>query len=68
VRWVKVVEVEAAAVVAQAGAVDVGQGEWVAQQPQGRAATASVPVVDTAKRTWWACLATAKSAPNAARK
>ena len=67
-RWVKVVEVEAGAAVAPAGAADVGQDGWVAQQPQGLAATASVPVVDTAKRMRQACPATRKSARNAARE
>jgi hypothetical protein len=52
VRWVKVAEVEAAAAVALAGEVGVGQDGWVAERPQDRVATASVPVVDTAKSTW----------------
>ena len=51
-EWVQVVEVEAGAVVALGGAMDVGQGEWVAKRPRDRAATVSVPVVDTAKCTW----------------
>ena len=46
-RWVKVVGVEAAAVVLVA-AEGVGQDGWAAPLPQGRAATVSVPVVGIA--------------------
>ena len=65
-RWVKGVEVEVAATVLD-GAVGVGQDGWVALRLLGLAATASVPVVDIAKRTLSVCLATRQSAQNAAR-
>ena len=59
------VEVAAAEPVGAAGADRAG---WVAQQPRDLVATVYAPVAGTAKRMWPACLATRKSARNAAQR
>jgi hypothetical protein len=52
VRWVEVVEVEAAAVVVLAVAADAGRAGWVALRPPDPVVTVSAPTVGTGCRTW----------------
>lgn len=66
-RWEKVVEEAAVAVVLVAVAVR-GPGVWVALMPQAQAVTASALAVDTQNRTSQVCHAIGKSAPSAARR
>ncbi len=65
-RWVEVVEVDAAT--ALVAAADEDPVVWVAPRPPDRAATASAPVVGTQSRTSPVSLVTRKSVPSAARQ
>jgi len=69
-RWVEVVEVEAAAgaVVAQVGAAARGRGAWAAPSLPGRVAIASAPTVGIGSRTRRACPAIRSSALSAAHR
>ena len=67
-RWVQVVAVEAGVEGELAGAVDVAPGVWEAPRRPDRTATASALAVGIKSRTWWACPATGKSAPNAGHR
>ena len=66
-RWVEVVEVEAD-VVALAVAAVAGRAGWAAKRLPARAVTAFAPIVGAGSPTRWECLATRKSAPNAAHR
>ena len=50
-RWVEVVEVEAAATGVLAVGADAGRAGWAGQRPQGPTATAFARVADTGNRT-----------------
>jgi len=75
-RWVEVVDVEAAvgveaaagAVAVQAGAAARGQDGWGGPSPPGQVVIASAPTAGTGSRTRRACPATRPSALSAARK
>jgi len=68
VRWVEVVEAEAAAVVVLAVAADAGRAGWVALRPPGRVATVFAPTAGTVSRTPLDSLVTRGNAPSAARR
>jgi hypothetical protein len=65
-RWVEVVEVDAAA--ALVAAADVGPVAWAAPSPPGRAASASVPTVGTQNHMSPVSLVTKRDVPSAARR
>ena len=67
-RWVEVVEVEAAAVVVLAAAVDEGRAGWAVDRPPVPVVTACAPIVATRSRTQLECPATRRDAPSAARR
>jgi hypothetical protein len=67
-RWVEVVEAEVDVVAVPGAAVDVGLVAWAAPRLPGRAATVSVPTVDTESRTSPVSLVTRCSAPSVARR
>ena len=67
-RWVEVVEVEAAAVVGLAVVADVGRAGWAVGRPPVPVATASAPIAGTRSHTPWECPVTRRSAPSAARR
>jgi hypothetical protein len=68
VRWVEVVEVEAAAVVVLAAAADVGRAGWAVDRPPVPVVTVCVPIVGIRRRTQLECPATRRDAPSAARR
>jgi hypothetical protein len=68
VRWVEVVEVEAAAVAVLAVAADVGRAGWAVDRPPVPVATACAPIVGIRSRTQWECPAIRRGAPSAARR
>jgi len=49
-------------------AADEGRVGWVAPRPPGRVATVCAPIADTASRTRWVCLVTAKNVPSVERR
>jgi len=68
VRWVEVVEVEAAAVVGLAVVADVGRAGWAVDRPPVPVATACAPSAVTRSLTQLEYPVTRKSAPSAARR
>ena len=67
-RWVEVVEVEAAAVAVLAVAADVGQAGWAVDRPPVPVATACAPIAASRSLTQWEYPVTRKSAPSAVRR
>ena len=77
-RWVKVVEVEAGAVVVltvavdavvvPAVAADAGRAGWVALRPPVRTETVFAPTAGTGRRTSSVSLVTRRNAPSVARR
>jgi len=62
VKWVEVVEVEAAVAAA------AGRAGWAAKRLPAQAVTAFAPIVAAGSPTGWECLVTRKSARSAARR
>jgi hypothetical protein len=67
-RWVEVVEVEVVAAAALVAAAEVGPVAWAAPSPLGRAASASVPTVDTESHMSPVSLVTKRDVPSAVRR
>ncbi len=67
-KWVKVVEAEAAVVVALAVAADAGRAGWVALRPPVQAVTVSAPTAGIESHTLSGSLVTRRNAPSAARR
>ena len=67
-KWVKVVDVVAGAVVAPVVAVAVDRAEWVAPRRLGRPATASAPIAGTGCGTWQVSRATRNGVQSAVRR
>ena len=67
-RWVEVVEVEAAAVVELAVVADVGRAGWAVDRPPVPVATACAPIAASRSLTQWEYPVTRKSAPSAVRR
>ena len=67
-RWVEVVEAEAAAVVVLAVATDAGRAGWVALMPAVRAETVFAPTAGTGCRTSSVSLVTRRNALSAVRR
>lgn len=67
-RWVEVVEVEAAAVVELAVVADVGRAGWAVDRPPVPVVTACAPIAATRSPTQWECPVTRRGAPSVARR
>ena len=67
-RWVEVVEVEAAVVVVLGVAADVDRAGWAVDRPPVPVATAFAPIAGTRSRTQWECPVTKRGAPSAVRR
>jgi len=68
VRWVEVVEAEAAAVVVLAVEAEAGRAGWVALRPPVQAETVFAPTAGIVSRTPLDSHVTRRSAPSAARR